>query len=79
MIQLMKDYESDDTMAKMETEKPLNKLSLGKKKDPTDLNNELSAIECRYKLDLTKSKKKAQIFRIGGSQLKSIISTAQMI
>ncbi len=61
MTQLVKEYKQDDTMAKMKTEKALNKLSLGKKKDPNNLNNELSAIECRYKLDLTKSKKKAQL------------------
>jgi hypothetical protein len=43
-------------MAKMEIEKALNKLSLSKKKDPNDLNNELTTIECRYKLDLNKLK-----------------------
>jgi hypothetical protein len=75
MTQLMKEYKPDDMMAKMEMEKALSKLSLGKKKDPNDINNELSAIKCRYKIDLTKSKKKAQIFRIGGAQYASIIST----
>ncbi len=34
MTQLLKVYESDDTMAKMEMEKALSKLTLGKKKDP---------------------------------------------
>ncbi len=63
----------------MEMEKALSKLSLGKKKDPNDINNDLSAIKCRYKIDLTKSKKKTQIFRIGGAQYASIISTTQMI
>jgi hypothetical protein len=66
-------------MAEMEMEKALNKLSLGKKKDPNDLNNELSAIKCRCNLDLTKLKKKVQIFRIGGAQYASIISMTQMI
>jgi hypothetical protein len=66
-------------MAKMEMEKALNKLSLSKKKEPNDLNDELSANECRYKLDLTKSKKKAQIFRIGRAQYTSIISMTQMM
>jgi hypothetical protein len=33
----------------------------------------------RYKLDLIKSKKKVQIFRIGSAQYASIISTTQMI
>jgi hypothetical protein len=58
--------------------KGLNKLSLSKK-DPNDLNYELSAIKCRYKLDLTKSKKKAQIFRIGRAQYAIIFFTTQMI
>jgi len=62
MTQLVKEYKPDDTMAKMEMEKTLNKLSLGKKKDPNDINDKLSAIECRYKIDLTESKKKAQVF-----------------
>jgi hypothetical protein len=79
MIQLVKEYKPDDTMAELEMEKALSKLSLGKKKEPKDLNDELSAIKCRYKLDLTKSKKKAQIFRIGGAQYASIISITQMI
>jgi hypothetical protein len=79
MTQLVKEYKPDDTMVTMEMEKALSKLSLGKKKDPNDIINELSAIKCRYKIDLTKSKKKAQIFRIGGAQYASIISTTQMI
>jgi hypothetical protein len=61
----------------MEMEKALDKLSLSKKKDPNELNNELSAIKCRY--NLTESEKKAQIFRIGRAQYASIISTTQMI
>jgi hypothetical protein len=79
MIHLVKEYEPDDRMAEMEMEKALNKLSLSKKKDPNKLYDELSAIKCRYKIDLTKSKKKAQIFRIGGAQYSSIISMTQMI
>jgi hypothetical protein len=66
-------------MVEMEMEKALNKLSLGKKKDSNNLNNELSAIKCRYELDLTKLKKKAQIFRISGAQYASIISMTHMI
>jgi hypothetical protein len=62
MIQLVKEHKPDDRMAEMEMEKALNKLYIGKKKDPNNLNNELSAFECRYKLDLSKSKKKVQIF-----------------
>ncbi len=64
IIQLVKENKPDDTMVEIEMEKALNKLSLGKKKDPNDLNNKLSAIECRYKLDLTKLKKKAQILKL---------------
>jgi hypothetical protein len=52
---------------------------LGKKKDPNDLLDEMSATECRYKIDLTESKKKVQLFQIGGSQYSSIISMTQMI
>jgi hypothetical protein len=79
MTQLVKEYEPDDTMAKMEMEKALSKLTLGKKKDPNNLLNEMSAIECRYKIDLTESKKKPQVFHIGGAQHSSIISMTQMI
>ncbi len=61
MTQLAKEYEPDDMMAKMEMEKALS--TLVKKKDPNDLLDEMSAIECRYKIDLvTKLKKKAQVF-----------------
>jgi hypothetical protein len=62
MTQLVKEYEPDDTMAEMEMEKALSKLTLGKKKDPNVLLDKMSAIECRYKIDLTESKKKAQVF-----------------
>ena len=61
MAQLVKEYKPDDTMAKMKMEKALSKLTLNKKKDPNDINDELSAIECRYKIDLSESKKKAQV------------------
>ncbi len=61
MTQLVKEYEPDDTMAKMEMEKALSKLTLNKKKDPNDINDKLSAIKCRYKIDLSESKKKAQV------------------
>jgi hypothetical protein len=37
MTQLVKEYEPDDTMAEMEMEKALSKLTFGKKKDPNDL------------------------------------------
>ncbi len=65
----MKENEPDDTMAEMEMEKALSnsKLTLGKKKDPNELLDEMSAIECRYKIDLTELKKKAQVFQIRGA------------
>jgi hypothetical protein len=37
MTQLVKEYEPDDTMAEMEMEKALSKLTLGKKNNPNDL------------------------------------------
>ncbi len=61
MTQLVKEYKPDDTVAEMETEKALSKLTLNKKKDPNDINDKLSAIKCRYKIDLSESKKKAQV------------------
>ncbi len=36
MTQLVKKYKPDDTMAKMEIQNTLNKLTLGKKKDPNE-------------------------------------------
>jgi hypothetical protein len=62
MMQLMKEYEPDDTIAKMDMEKALNKLSLSKKKDPNDLNDELSAIKCRYKLDFGPNQRRKHHF-----------------
>jgi hypothetical protein len=66
-------------MAKMEMEKALSKLTFNKKKDPNDINDKLSAIECRYKIDLSELKKKAQVLPIGGAQYSSVIATTQMI
>ena len=57
----------------------LAKLKLGPKKDPNELLDEFASIECQYLLELSKSKKKAQILRLGGSQYSSIISTISMI
>ena len=48
-------------MAKMEMEHALAKLKLGPKKDPNELLDEFASIECRYLLELSKSKKKAQV------------------
>ncbi len=46
MMQLVKEYEPGDMMAEMEMEKALIKLTLGKKKDPNDLLDEMSVIKC---------------------------------
>ncbi len=62
MTQLVEEYEPDDTMAKMEMKKAFSKLTLGKKKDPNNFLDKMSAIECRYKIDFTELKKKAQVF-----------------
>jgi hypothetical protein len=54
MMQLVKEYKPDDTMVKIDMKKALSKLSLSKKKNLNDINNGLSAIECRYTIDITK-------------------------
>ena len=76
---MLKEYEPEDMMAEMEMELALNKLKLGPSKDPNDLLNELAAIECRYLLELTDSKKKAQVMRLGGKVYASVIATTTMI
>jgi hypothetical protein len=75
----MKEYEPEDTMTKMEMEKALAKLTLTKKKDPNNLLDKLSAMECRNNIDMSKSKKKAQGFRVSKIHYASVISTTQMI
>jgi hypothetical protein len=65
MTQLVKEYEPEDTMAKIEMEKPLSKPNL--------------TIECRYNIDVSESKKKVQVFRVCGTHYASVISTTQMI
>jgi hypothetical protein len=80
MAQLVKEYKLEDTMAEMEMEKALLKLTLTKKKDPNNLAlNKLSAIKGRYNIDMSKSKKKAQVFKVSGTHYASVISTTQMI
>jgi hypothetical protein len=66
-------------MAKMEMEHALAKLKLGPKKDPNELLDEFASIKCRYLLELSKSKKKALVLRLGGTQYFSIIATTSMI
>ncbi len=41
--------------------------------------DKLSSIKCRYNIDLSKSKKKAQVLRVGGTHYDSVISTTQMM
>jgi hypothetical protein len=80
MTALIKEYyEPEDTMIKMEMERALSKLKLGSKKDPNKLLNKLASIECRYLLELSESKKKAQVSHLGGAQYSSIIATTSMI
>jgi hypothetical protein len=42
----MKEFEPEDTMAKMEMECALAKLKLGPKKDPNELLDEFASIKC---------------------------------
>jgi hypothetical protein len=61
MSVIVKEFKPKDTMAKMEMERALAKLKLGPKKDPNELLDEFASIECRYLLELSKSKKKTQV------------------
>jgi hypothetical protein len=79
MSVIVKEYEPEDTMAEMEMERALAKLRLGPKKDPNDLLNKFASIECGYSLELSESKKKAQILLLGGSQYSGIIVTTSII
>ncbi len=79
LTQRVKEYEPEDTMAKMEMEKALSTLTLIRKKDPNNLMDKISAIKCRYNIDLSKSKKKAQVLRVSRTHYASVISITQMI
>jgi hypothetical protein len=79
MSVIVKEFESEDTMAEMEMERALANLKLGPKKDPHELLDEFASIECQYLLELSESKKKAQLLRLGGTQYSSIIATTIMI
>jgi hypothetical protein len=46
MSLIVKEFEPEDTMAKMEMERALAKLKLGPKKDPNELMDEFASIEC---------------------------------
>jgi hypothetical protein len=79
MSVIVKEFKPEDTMAEMEMKRALVKLKLGSKKDPNELLDEFASIECPFLLELSKSKKKAQVLRLGGTQYSSIISTTSMI
>jgi hypothetical protein len=55
------------------------KLKLGPNKDPNDSLNDFASIKCQYSLELSESKKKAQILQLGGTQYSSIIAATSMI
>jgi hypothetical protein len=67
MSVIVKEFKPEDTMAEMEMERALAKLKLGPKKDPNELLDEFASIKCQYSLELSKSKKKAQVLRLGGA------------
>jgi hypothetical protein len=50
MSALIKEFEPKDTMAEMEMEQALTKMNLGPKKDPNELLNKLTSIECKHSL-----------------------------
>jgi hypothetical protein len=58
-----------------EMERALAKLKLEPKKDPHELLKKFASIKCQYSLELSDSKKKAQILQWGGTQYSSIIAT----
>jgi hypothetical protein len=76
---ILKEYEPEDTMAEMEMEAALEKMKLDPKKDPNNLNDELAAIECKFSIEMSNSKKKAQVLRLGGVNYAGVIATTQMI
>jgi hypothetical protein len=58
---IAKEFKPEDTMAEMEMEHALAKLKLGPKIDPNEQLDEFASIKCKYLLELSKSKKKAQV------------------
>ena len=79
MTVILKEYEPKDTMAEMEMEMALAKMKLGPKKDPNSLNDAMASIKCRYLIEMTNSKKKAPVLRLGGVMYSSVIARTQMI
>ncbi len=60
-------------------EMALAKMKLGPKKDPNSLNDATASIECRYSIEMTNSKKKAQVLRLGEVMYSLVIAMTQMI
>ncbi len=58
MLVVVKKYEPEDTMAKMEMERALANLKLGPKKDPNDLLNKFTSIEYQYSLSSVNQRRK---------------------
>jgi hypothetical protein len=58
MSALIREFEPEDTMAKLEMEQALAKMKLGPKKDPSELLNKLASIECKHSLELNNSRRK---------------------
>jgi hypothetical protein len=79
MSVIVKEFIPEDTIAEMEMDCALAKLKLEPNKDPNELLDEFTSIECQYLLELIKSKKKVQVLRLGGTQYSSIIATTSMI
>jgi hypothetical protein len=79
MSALIREFKPEDKMVEMEMEQALAKMKLGPKIGPSKLLNKLSSIKCKYSLELSNSKKRAQVLRLGGSLYSSIIATTNMI
>ena len=59
------DEKPDDTMAELELDEDLRKITLSRKKDPKDLLAEISAIEIKFGIKISAVKKAASILRAG--------------
>jgi hypothetical protein len=79
MLVIVKEYKPEDAIAKMEIERALAKLKLRPNKEPNELLNKFTSIKCWYSMELSESKKKAQILQFGGTWYLSIIVTTLVI
>jgi hypothetical protein len=66
-------------MAKMEMEMALAKMKPGPKKHSISLNDAMASIKCRYSIEMTNSKKRAQVLRLGGAMYSLVILRTQII